>query len=51
MTDTIAVVRLRETERETQENSAWASTQDTRDDEPKFSTDNQGVKQPGGTTQ
>ena len=50
MTDTIAVVRLRETERERKETSAWASTQDTRD-EPKFSTDNQGVEQPGGTTQ
>jgi hypothetical protein len=46
----ISVVGLRETEREMQENFAWASRQDTRD-EPKFSTDNQGVEQPGGTTQ
>ena len=34
----------------TQETSAWARTQDTRD-EPKSSTHNQGVEQPGGTTQ
>ena len=30
--------------------SAWASTQETRD-EPKSSTHNQGVERPGGTTQ